>query len=205
MEEKLTIHYVAGDARDRAQFFKVALEIGGHCELYEDLVELTAYPPQQGIIVMKVDSDAQGEVTNALEKLEKAGIWLSVVIIGDAPSTTEVVRAIKAGALDYLQSPSTAKDLERCLSRRSSEDKQTSLLRRAGIEAKKMISGLTTREVEVLDLLAAGGSNKAIARTLGISPCTVEIHRSNMFNKLGASSAVEAIRMKIDAEQLLYA
>lgn len=52
--------------------------------------------------------------------------------------------------------------------------------------------GLTPREVEVLGLLAAGRSNKEIARALGVSPNTVKTHLARLFAKLGATSRTGA-------------
>ena len=52
----------------------------------------------------------------------------------------------------------------------------------------------------MLDWLADGCSNKAIARALEISPRTVEIHRANMMGKLKANHAADAIRLKLDAQ-----
>jgi len=68
------------------------------------------------------------------------------------------------------------------------------------IEARSRIENLSTREREVLDWLAQGSSNKAIARELQISPRTVEIHRANMMSKLGASHAADAVRLRLEAE-----
>lgn len=51
----------------------------------------------------------------------------------------------------------------------------------------------------MLDLLAAGASNKMIGRELEISPRTVEIHRANMMAKLGASRAADAVRLRLEA------
>ncbi|MBL0922469.1 MAG: response regulator transcription factor, partial [Phycisphaerales bacterium] len=62
------------------------------------------------------------------------------------------------------------------------------------------LAALTPREREVLDWLAEGSSNKAIARELDISPRTVEIHRANMMTKLGARHAAEAVRLKLEAK-----
>ncbi len=52
---------------------------------------------------------------------------------------------------------------------------------------------LTAREREVLQSLLAGQSNKEIAQALGISLRTVEMHRGNMMDRLGASSLAEAL------------
>jgi DNA-binding NarL/FixJ family response regulator len=56
---------------------------------------------------------------------------------------------------------------------------------------------LSARENEVLACLAAGDSNKAIARALGLSPHTVKRHVANILNKLGASSRVQAVARRI--------
>ena len=63
------------------------------------------------------------------------------------------------------------------------------------------MSLLSRREREVLELLSAGCSNKEIARTLAISPRTVEIHRGNMMTKLHAGHAADAVRLWLDAQQ----
>ena len=53
--------------------------------------------------------------------------------------------------------------------------------------------GLTTRECEILDLLASGQSNKQLARTLGISPNTVKTHVARVFEKLEVSNRMQAV------------
>lgn len=53
--------------------------------------------------------------------------------------------------------------------------------------------GLTPQEMRVLEQLASGGSNKALARTLGLSPNTIKTHVSNLFGKLDASTRTQAV------------
>ena len=71
--------------------------------------------------------------------------------------------------------------------------------RRKMVEARNRIANLSPREREVLDWLTEGCSNKVIARELHISPRTVEIHRANMMQKLGAEHPSQAVRLKIEA------
>jgi DNA-binding NarL/FixJ family response regulator len=59
--------------------------------------------------------------------------------------------------------------------------------------ASKALSGLTTRELEVLRLLATGSGNEAIAKTLGISPTTLRNHISNIYRKLRINDRVQAV------------
>lgn len=58
---------------------------------------------------------------------------------------------------------------------------------------------LTPREREVLVGLVDGGTNKLIAQALGISPRTVELHRAQVMNKLGASSLTELVQVALAA------
>jgi ATP/maltotriose-dependent transcriptional regulator MalT len=58
--------------------------------------------------------------------------------------------------------------------------------------------GISARELEVLELLAAGRSNKEIARRLDVSPNTVKTHLANLYEKLEAERRTEAIRRARD-------
>ena len=57
------------------------------------------------------------------------------------------------------------------------------------------VGSLTPREREVLARVIAGASNKEAGRTLGISPRTVEVHRSRIMDKLGARNAADLVRI----------
>jgi DNA-binding CsgD family transcriptional regulator len=66
-----------------------------------------------------------------------------------------------------------------------------------GGEDEEPAAILTPREREVLTLLAAGASNKAVARTLGLSVHTVKFHVASLIDKLGARGRVEAVAIAI--------
>ncbi len=66
--------------------------------------------------------------------------------------------------------------------------------------ARAYIARLTAREHQVLMLLAAGHPNKEVARMLGLSPRTVEIHRARMMARLGVQSFAAAVRIAVQAD-----
>ena len=146
------------------------------------------------------DTAEEGGVGMILDRLGRLGIWLPLIAVDVQPRPGRIVEAIKAGSLDYLALPLDPERFTRCLLRIEKEAEQFGAARRRMIEARDRISTLSAREREVLDWLAEGSSNKAIARELDISPRTVEIHRANMMTKLGARHAAEAVRLKLEAK-----
>jgi len=132
--------------------------------------------------------------------LTASNIWLPVIAIAEAPDIERVVVAIRAGALNYLAMPLEIRAFGSMLSAIEREATEYGMVRQRMLAARNRISQLSRREAEVLELLTRAYSNKAIARELNISPRTVEIHRSNMMTKLGASHVVEAVKMRLDAD-----
>lgn len=198
METRITMHIVGGNSRSRATQSRLVFSMGHHAEVYSDLVELLDRPPNDGVIIASHDVVHEG-IGQLLEELADSGIWIPLVAAREEPGLEEVVQAIQAGALDYLTLPLSEAELRRMVAHVHSDAGRHAESRRRLIEARRRIKGLSKREREVLDWLSEGCSNKAIARELDISPRTVEIHRSNMMDKLGATHAAEAVRVRIEA------
>lgn len=129
------------------------------------------------------------------EALVERGLAWPVIFMtghGDVPLS---VRAMKSGAIDFIEKPfekavliSALEAGFGCLSRGHSAQER---FKDAGVR----LQVLTERERQVLDGLAQGLPNKSIAYDLGISPRTVEIHRANLMTKLEVRSLSEALRL----------
>lgn len=205
MGQVFTIHFVERDIKARAEAARLALALGYHAEVYASLDEIAKHPPREGVLVAR-DDELDGGPAAVLGALDRLGVSLPLVIASVANSVSDVVEAVSMGALDYLVLPITEEEFAAMLSRVERRAPGETLARRRMIEARERICGLSEREREVLELLVNGSSNKLIARELEISPRTVEIHRANMMEKLGAKHVAEAVRLYLDArlDRLLH-
>ena len=124
--------------------------------------------------------------------------WPVIVMTGHG-EVPIAVRAMKLGAVDFIEKPFSEQALLACFEQAASllDERQQSGRRRQ--EAHGRAASLTTREREVLQGLLAGHSNKQIAQLLGISLRTVEMHRGNMMDRLGAASLAEALTLAMEA------
>ena len=200
MTQRQILHFVDKDSRMRAELSRAAYGLGHHAEVYANFDELLERPPSDGIIIAR-DEESEGGIARNLFRLIQEGIWLPAIAISEKPDAELVVRAIKAGALDYLEIPVGSSTLASTLERVADEAEEVAATRQKIIEARERVGKLSRREGQVLDLLVTGLSNKEIARELDISPRTVEIHRANMMLKLNVKHAAEAVRLALESRQ----
>jgi two-component system response regulator FixJ len=133
------------------------------------------------------------------ERLLRMKLALPVIIMTGHGDVQSAVRAMKAGAVDFIEKPYSDDHLmgaiEAAPRRFGRGDRAIDIS-----EAAARIADLTPREREVLDALVLGRPNKVIALDLGISVRTVEVHRARMMDRLGVQQFAEAVRLAVLAQ-----
>jgi NarL family two-component system response regulator LiaR len=120
-----------------------------------------------------------------------------VIALTSVLESTAVVGAMKAGAIGYLLKDTQALELRRAIKAAAAGQVQLSpqasayLMRE--LRTPETIEALTEREMEVLNLLVQGYSNKEVARALQIAEDTVKVHVKHILAKLGVQSRTQAV------------
>lgn len=187
---------VDGDVRRRAAISHYLANRQVHVEPFETVEEFDGRWPRQGLLLVHDEGDTIASLTG---QLVRSGNWLPVVAYGENPVPRRIVEAILAGAIDYVAWPFVDEELSNTLAHAPDRAEHVGHAKLREAVARSRIERLTPREREVLSGVAGGLSNRAIAEQLAISPRTVEIHRANMLQKIGASHTSEAIRVAIEA------
>jgi FixJ family two-component response regulator len=118
-----------------------------------------------------------------------------IVFISGHGDITSSVRAMKAGAVDFLTKPWHDEELLRAVRHGLEQDRQQRRARAELMELESRLATLTPREREVLPLVTRGLHNKQAAVQLGISEVTLQIHRSKIMQKMKAASLADLVRM----------
>ena len=111
---------------------------------------------------------------------------------GDIPMT---VKAMKAGAFEFLPKPFRDQDMLDAVQLALKRDRARREAEQADAQFRRNFESLSSREREVMALVAAGLMNKQIAFQLGLAEVTVKLHRGSLMRKMDARSVAELARM----------
>ncbi|WP_421988726.1 response regulator transcription factor [Roseococcus sp.] len=192
------VHVVDDDTAVRRSLAMLLRSTGHQVETYASaeaiLLAAEDAPLAQGCIVLDVRMPGMDGLS-LMEVLSRREIHLPVVIVtghGDIPLA---VRAMRAGALDFVEKPYAEERILGAVGSALSSLREVDRRKQLGLQAQAKVGALSPREREVLAALVEGKANKVIGFELGISPRTVEVHRANLMEKLGVRSLPEAVRI----------
>lgn len=153
-------------------------------------------PDQHGCVVLDIRMPQMSGL-EIQQQLNRSGALLPVIFItghGDIPMA---VQAMKDGAFDFLTKPFRDQDLLDRINTALKQDAENRAVIELHADLKRRAESLTAREREVMALVVDGKANKVIAIDLSLSERTVEIHRANVMEKMGARSVAHLVKMHL--------
>ena len=129
------------------------------------------------------------------EELSRAGVYVPIVFVTGHGDVAMAVRAMKAGAIDFLTKPFRSQDLLDAVFAALERDSARRKMQQLHSTIREHFESLSAREREVIARVAAGNLNKQIAAELGLSEVTVKVHRANAMRKMHATSLAHLIKM----------
>ena len=130
-----------------------------------------------------------------LKALHEQNVRWPVIVMTAHGDIAIAVRAMKLGAIEFLEKPFTPEMLDAALAQAFTILSNSLDAARAQTDAQGRLRSLSPRETEVVMLLIEGAANKTVAHRLALSTRTVEMHRSNAMTKLGVKSVAEAVAL----------
>jgi FixJ family two-component response regulator len=195
-EQQPRIVVIDDDASMRKALDNLLKSVGFEVELFASPQEFlqSGRPDRPGCIVLDIRFPGRSGL-DMQRDLGQANARLPIIFItgyGDIPMS---VRAMKAGAVEFLTKPFRDQDLLDAVGTALEEDRA----RRAGqmrlAELRTRFDMLTARERQVLSLVVAGRLNKQIAGELGVSEMTVKMHRRQVMRKMQATGVAQLVRL----------
>jgi two-component system, LuxR family, response regulator FixJ len=135
------------------------------------------------------------------DDLRRRKAILPIIVLTGYGNVPTSVRALKAGAVDFLQKPAPPKLLLARIRAAIDSDRAARATTDDRTAVMKRLARLTPREREVTDLLIAGKTSKEIASALRVSVRTVEGHRRIIFSKMNVSSAALLVGVVLGARE----
>jgi FixJ family two-component response regulator len=195
---EVLIHVVDDDADVRQAIVLLLRSVGLASAQYGSAAQFLAEyrPGRPGCLLLDVRLPGQSGL-DLQARLADEGFALPIIVMSGHGDIPMAVRAMRAGALDFIEKPFHDQTL---LDRVHEAIERSARRAEPGADLgqlRQRHASLTEREKEVLRQVADGRPNKRIADDLGLSIRTVETHRAHVIEKMGAGSVAHLVRMVI--------
>jgi FixJ family two-component response regulator len=190
------VFVIDDDPSMRAALEDLVSSVGLQVRLFASPQEFLQSNPSDTLGCLVLDVRLPGMSGLAFQnELARAGIALPVIFItghGDIPMS---VRAMKAGAVEFLTKPFHDQELLDAIHTAITRDKERRRGALIAVELQERYAALTERERQIMALVVTGRANKQIAAELDLSEMTVKVHRGQVMRKMKAGSLPELVRM----------
>ncbi|MEB6591344.1 response regulator transcription factor [Pseudomonas asiatica] len=190
------VYIVDDDESMRLALDGLFRSVGLQVQSFESTQDFLAFPRGAVPGCLVLDVRLRGESGLAFQaQMEQGGVHIPVVFMTGHGDIAMSVKAMKAGAVDFLAKPFRDQDMLDAVANALARDRERLASEQAGVALRKAFEALTPRERQVLAFVTAGLMNKQIAAELNLSEVTVKVHRGQMMKKLGARSVADLVRM----------
>jgi FixJ family two-component response regulator len=195
-EEKTVVYVVDDDPSMRRALEGLLASVGHEVRLFASAPEFMQAVRKDAPGCLLLDVRLPGMSGLAFQQeLTKAGVALPIIFVtghGDVPMS---VRAMKAGAVEFLTKPFDDQVLLDAVHAALERDRARRLDDASLVSLRAHYENLTDRERQVMGYVVAGLVNKRIADALGLSVVTIKVHRGQVMKKMQAKSVAELVRM----------
>jgi len=189
------VYVLDDDYRVREALTSLLSSVGFRVEVFASATEYLKFKKPDSPACLILDLQLPGMSGLDLQREIAGGDAPAIVFVtghGDVPSS---VRAMKAGAIEFLLKPFDDQELLRAIDAAIAQDREARLKRAEMAELRRRYALLTPREREVLPFVVAGLLNKQTAAELGNSEITIQVHRVQIMRKMAASSLADLVKM----------
>lgn len=190
------VYVVDDDASVRTAIGRLLRSVGLEIQLFASATEFLAFtrPERPGCIVLDVRMPRLSGL-DLQQELATIGAALPIIFVTGHADVPMSVRAMKAGAVDFLPKPFHDQDLLDAVQRAIAADRERRRHESGLAAVRAVYETLTPREREVLSYVVSGALNKQIAGALGTSEKTIKVHRARIMDKMGVESLADLVRL----------
>lgn len=193
---KKLIYVIDDDAQIRKSLFFMlsssSMSVRPFQSASDFLEELRYLPPAPILLDIRM-ADIDG--LKFMEILKEQAVHWPVIILTAHGDVGVAVRAMKLGAIEFLEKPFAPEALDQAISQAFGILDRSEHVLSERDQARHKLGGLTARESEIMAILMEGVPNKEVAHRLSLSIRTVEMHRANALAKLKVKSIAEVVRL----------
>ena len=195
-EAQRIVYVIDDDASTRESLQNLLASVGLRVEVFGSAPEFFRSKLPNAAICLVVDVRLPGlSGLDFQAELVKADIDIPIIFITGHGDIAMTVKAMKAGAVEFLTKPFRDQDLLDAVKLGLEKNEAKRNGRKTDAIVNSLFDSLTPREQEVMRLVTTGLRNKQVAAELGVSEITVKVHRGNVMRKMGANSLVDLVRI----------